>query len=178
TSRFIQCKDYVNYLLTGQLVTDETDAGFTQLYDLFGRCWSDQILQATGIDRDKLPEVVPTGTVLGHVIPQAAAQCGLSTQTLVVQGLGDGRAPSVGSGIRNPGEGCLYLSSSAWISQVTASREMDIDHAITKASYLRPDLYVNGGTIFSGGLCADWYVKSFFPQYAGQRDLSAFLSAH
>ena len=175
TYRFVQCKDYINYLLTGQLVTDETDAGFTQMYDLFGRCWSDDILQATGIDRTKLPEVVPFGTILGHVTKQAAEQCGLDTSTLVVQGLGDGRAPSVGSGIQEPGEGCLYLGSTAWLSQATASRTMDIDHAITKASFLRPDLYVNGGSILSGRLCADWYVKAFFPQYDG-RDLSSFLA--
>lgn len=178
TYKFIQCKDYINYLLTGQLVTDETDAGFTQMYDLYGRRWSDLILQATGIDRDKLPQVVPFGTSLGHVTPQAAAQCGLSTQTLVIQGMGDGRAPSVGSGIQRPGEGCLYLSSTSWLSQVTDKREMDIDHAITKASYLRPDLYVNGGSIFSGSLCADWFIKAFFPRYDYRQDLSAFLASH
>lgn len=177
TDRFIQCKDYVNYLLTGQLATDETDAGFTQMYDLYGRCWSDTILQAMGIDRAKLPEVVPMGTILGPVTPEAAAQCGLSTRTLVAQGLGDGRAPSVGAGIQKPGEGCLYLGSSAWLSQVTASRQMDIDHAITKASYLSPDLFVNGGSIFSGRLCADWFVRAFLPQVSDTHDLSALLSS-
>lgn len=160
--RFIQCKDYINYLLTGHLVTDETDAGFTQMYDLFEKHWSDRILDACGIDRSKLPEVIPSGTPLGRVTPQASAQCGLSPQTLVVEGVGDGRAPAIGSGILNPGEGCIHLSSSSWISQVTRSREIDTKHAITKASYIQPDTYVNGGTILSGHLCADWYLKTFF----------------
>ncbi|MEA4933439.1 MAG: FGGY family carbohydrate kinase, partial [Lawsonibacter sp.] len=163
TYKFIQCKDYINYKLTGQLVTDETDAGFTQMYDLFGQCWSDTILNSAGIDREKLPEVVPTGTILGRVTPQASSQSGLSTSTLVVQGLGDGRAPSIGSGIHSPGEGCINLGSSSWLSQVTNQRNMDIHHSITKAVYPQPGLYVNGGSILSGCLCATWYVNAFFP---------------
>ncbi len=179
TYKFIQCKDYINYQLTGQLATDETDAGFTQMYDLFGRCWSHPILNAAGIDPNKMPEVVPTGTLLGRVTPQAADQSGLSASTLVVQGLGDGRAPSVGAGIFSPGEGCINLGSSSWLSQVTSRRDMDIHHSITKASYLQPDLYVNGGAILSGCLCADWYVNAFFPQELPLRGggLESFLAS-
>lgn len=176
TFRFLQCKDYVNFKLTGEMVTDETDAGFTQMYDLFRRRWSDSILQAVGLDRDKLPEVVPTGTVLGRVTPQAAAQCGLDPGTLVVQGLGDGRAPAVGAGLDQPGEGCVYLGATAWISQVTQSPEMDLDHALTKGCYLRPGRYVNGGAIFSGRLCADWFLDTFFPRRRETQGLEGFLA--
>lgn len=177
TRCFIQCKDYINYLLSGQLATDETDAGFTQMYDLFGRRWSDDILRAVGLDRDKLPEVVPTGTVLGHVTPQAAAQCGLSTETLVVQGLGDGRAPLLGSGVQHLGEGCIYLGSSAWVTQITQRREMDINHALTKSCYFPSGRYVNGGSMLSGRLCADWFLETFFPQRRETQSLDAFLAS-
>lgn len=164
THQFIQCKDFINYHLTGQLVTAETDAGFTQIYDLYGQCWSERILQVVGIDPAKMPEVVAPGTILGTVTPQAAEQCGLSTRTLVVEGVGDGRAPAIGSGIFKPGEGCIYLGSTSWLSQVTCRRDLDIRHATTKASYLWPDTYVNGGTILSGHLCTDWYVNTFFSE--------------
>lgn len=171
TYKFIQCMDYINYLLTGRLITDNTNAGFTQMYDLFQQKWSDQILQATGVDPDKLPEVVPFGTILAPVLPQAASQCGLSTSTQVVLGLGDGRATVVGSGIQTPGEGCIYLGASSWLSQVTLGRELDTQNAITKADYL-PDTYVNGGAMLAGRMCADWYVNAFFPDRPHTQDLS------
>lgn len=165
TYKFIHCKDYINYLLTGQLVTDSTDAGFSQMYDLFNQCWSDRILQATGIDPNKLPQVLPFGTVLGPVLPQAAEQCGLSPNTQVVLGLGDGRATVVGSGIQHPGEGCIYSGAASWVSQVTLNKEMDTQNAITKAAYLN-GTYVNGGSMLAGRLCADWYFHTFFPDYS------------
>lgn len=178
TYRFVQCKDYINYQLTRKLVTDETDAGFTQMYDLFGKCWSSKVLDLCGIDPGKLPEVVAPGTPLGKITPQAAKQCGLSEQTLVVEGVGDGRAPAIGAGIQAPGEGCIYLSSASWISQVTDRKKIDTSHAITKCSYLKPDIYVNGGTILSGRLCADWYLETFFSDQlpSDKKDWSKFMS--
>jgi len=179
TYRFITCKDYVNYKLTGDLCTDETCAGFTQLYDLYGRCWSDRILDTFGIDRNKLPEVVRAGRILGTLTPEAAAQTGLCPGTPVVQGMGDGRAPAVGAGILSPGEAYINLGSCSWISQCTRSRNFDATHSITKAAYLEPDLYVNGGTTLAGRICIDWYLNAFSDSdAAGPNDLERFLKEH
>lgn len=164
TYKFIQTKDYINFRLTGQLVTDISDAGFTQAYDLFNNCWSEEILTAAGIDPSKMPEVVPHGTVLGHVTQKASEECGLSTCTLVIQGVGDGRATVVGSGIQKPGEGCIYLGAAAWVSQVTTTRNMDPECRLSKTSYLYPNLYTNGGAMLAGRLCADWFIQEFFSE--------------
>ena len=164
TYKFIQAKDYINYKLTGQLVTDVSDAGFTQVYDIYKNCWSEEILAAAEIDVNKMPEVVPQGTVLGKVTQEASRECGLSTHTLVVQGVGDGRAMIIGSGVNRPGEGCIYLGGAAWLSQVTSAQNMDPDCRLTKTSYLYPDLYTNGGAMLAGGLCVDWFLKEFFPE--------------
>lgn len=163
TAKFIQCKDYINYRLTGVLVTDESDAGFTQMYDLLQRKWSDVILDACGIDMDKLPEVVHFGTVLGPVTREASEQCGLSPNAVVVEGMGDGRAPAVGSGLCKSGDGLIYMGAVSWVSQVTRSAEMDRRNVLTKSSYTEPDLLLNGGTVLSGGVSVDWFLKTFYP---------------
>ena len=177
TSLFIQCKDYINYKLTGKLVTDESDAGFTQMYDIFQHCWSSQIINTFDIDQSKLPEVVPTGTILGTVTSNASHECGLSQRTLVVEGIGDGRAPVIGSGILHPGEGCIHLSSSSWISQITDSTKIAPRSSITKSSYVTPDLFVNGATILSGHMCAEWYLKTFFEEqpYTDKHELEKIM---
>lgn len=163
TARFVQCKDYINYRLTGVLATDESDAGFTQMYDLLKREWSGTILDACGIDVAKLPEVVHFGTVLGPVTQEASEQCGLSRNTIVVEGMGDGRAPAVGSGLAKSGDGLIYMGSVSWVSQVTRSAKMDRKNVLTKLSYTEPDLLLNGGTVLSGGLSVDWFLKTFYP---------------
>ena len=151
TWKFIQCKDYINYRLTGVLATDESDAGFTLMYDLLRRRWSDTILSAFEIDAAKLPEVVPSGTVLGKVTQAASADCGLDQDTLVVEGLGDGRAPTVGSGLSQKSQGLVYVSSTAWFSQVTDSVQIDRKRILTKCTYTNQELLMNAGTENSSG---------------------------
>lgn len=163
TWKFIQCKDYINYRLTGVLATDESDAGFTLMYDLLKKRWSDTILSACEIDAAKLPEVIPFGTVLGKVTPDASADCGLAQDTLVVEGLGDGRTPTVGSGLSQKGQGLVYVSSTAWFSQVTDSAQIDQKRILTKCSYTNPELLLNGGTVLSAGHSIDWFVNAFYP---------------
>lgn len=163
TWKFIQCKDYINYRLTGVLVTDESDAGFTLMYDLLKKRWSDTILSACEIDTAKLPEVVPFGMVLGKVTPAASADCGLDQDTLVIEGLGDGRAPTIGSGLSQKGQGLVYMSSTAWFSQVTGSAQMDRKGILTKCSYTNPELLLNGGAVLSAGHSIDWFINAFYP---------------
>ena len=54
--------------------------------------------QRLGIDGDKLPEIVPSTTVVGEVTPWAAGQTGLKAGTPVVMGGGDGLCSNVGAG--------------------------------------------------------------------------------
>lgn len=160
TYKFLSCKDYINYKLTGRVATDETCAGFTQLYDLYQGRWSDTILKAFHIDGQKLPEVVSFSTVLGNLTETASAQCGLTQDTVVVQGMGDGRAPAVGAGLLRAGEGYINLGSSSWVSQITEDTAMDKEHMLTKTVY-HSGLYSNGGSSISGRLCLDWYMNTF-----------------
>ena len=44
TDKYVQSKDYINYLLTGNIGTDDTDAAYTIAYDIKNRCWSEEIL--------------------------------------------------------------------------------------------------------------------------------------
>ncbi len=174
--KFITCKDYVCYMLTGILCTDETCAGFTQMYDLYSGCWSKSILTAFDIDEEKLPDVLRAGSIIGTLTERAASQTGLSINTPVVQGVGDGRAPAVGCGLLSPGDAYINLGSCSWISQCTDSREFDSMHSITKASYLSPGLYVNGGTTLAGRLCLDWFCNTFLKQGNMESDsLDLFL---
>ena len=80
-------------MLTGILCTDETCAGFTQMYDLYSGCWSKSILTAFDIDEEKLPDVLRAGSIIGTLTERAASQTGLSANTPVVQGVGDGPPP-------------------------------------------------------------------------------------
>ena len=57
------------------------------IYDLAARAWSQEMLDALGLDRDKLPtRLVDSGTSVGDLLPALAASLGLHTGIAVVAG--------------------------------------------------------------------------------------------
>ncbi|MFR5861076.1 MAG: FGGY family carbohydrate kinase, partial [Flavonifractor plautii] len=90
TYKALNAKDFIVLRLTGKFYTEPSDATSNACIDLNTLQWSDKIVNASGIDGDKLPEIVPSTTVAGEVTPWAAGQTGLKAGTPVVMGGGDG----------------------------------------------------------------------------------------
>ena len=70
-------KDYVRLRLSGVYATDMADASGTLLLDVARRRWSDEMVAATGLRRDVLPDVYESPDVCAHVSADAAAATGL-----------------------------------------------------------------------------------------------------
>jgi xylulokinase len=83
--------------------TDTSDAGLFGCRDLYGKCWSDEICGALDIDKEMLPTVVPSGTVVGEITAAVAEKTGLAAGTPLVVGAGDQNAAAVGAGVIETG---------------------------------------------------------------------------
>lgn len=85
--------DWLGARLTGcRPVTDRTHAASSGLYDLVLDDWSDALLQATGIARAWLPDVRPSGDVVGRLTALAAELTDLPVGTPVGNAVGDHQA--------------------------------------------------------------------------------------
>ncbi len=116
THRFLCAKDYIAFKLTGHAVTDYSDASGSNFFDLASRRWSTDLIEAIGLDVDKLPEVHASTDIIGEVTRAASEETGLKIGTPVIIGGGDGACAGVGAGVVQSGDGYCYLGSSAWIS--------------------------------------------------------------
>ncbi|MFN2119503.1 MAG: FGGY family carbohydrate kinase, partial [Anaerolineales bacterium] len=58
-------KDYINYRLTGKIATDYSYASGSGVYDLRGGKYADDLIQASGVPRAMLPEIIPSSEVSG-----------------------------------------------------------------------------------------------------------------
>lgn len=103
TDRWLLIEDYVNFMLSGERVTDYSMASNTLLFDQARRTYSDELLQRSGIDRRLLPDPHPSGTVIGAVHRAAAAATGLRPGTPVVLGGHDFLCGALPVGGFNPG---------------------------------------------------------------------------
>lgn len=120
TRHALSPKDYVRFRLTGQIDTEPTDACGTLLFDIRAGVWSDQLVDAMGLDMRMLPDLVGCTDVVGLITADAAAATGLRPGTPVVAGAGDQAAASVALGLADQGSTSVAVSSGGTVVQVTS----------------------------------------------------------
>jgi xylulokinase len=114
-----------------------------------------ELVALAGADATKLPPLVPTGSVIGPVRPEVAADLGLPAGVQVVTGVPDLHAAIVGSGAVHPGEAHMALSTTSWISLPLTEKKTDVLHGMASV----PGLF--GGYLLANnqdtaGLALKW----------------------
>jgi len=87
--RLLFAKDYLGFLLTGEIATDASDASTAGLVSLATGNWSQAAFDASGIAElgaHAFGPIVPSGTVIGKLGPSEAALCGLPAGIPVAMG--------------------------------------------------------------------------------------------
>jgi xylulokinase len=112
-------KDYLRLFLTGEAISDMSDASGTFWLDVPGRDWSDELLAATSMTRAQMPALVEGSAPAGRLKPEIAQRWGMSGDVVVAGGAGDNAASAIGMGIVKPGAGFLSLGTSGVIFRAT-----------------------------------------------------------
>lgn len=108
-------KDYLRYVLTGEYATEVSDASGMQMMDIKKRCWSDEVLSILGISRDKLGTLYESQEITGHLLPEIAEYCGLTTNTAVVGGAADNAGAAIGTGVVEDGDALTSIGTSGLV---------------------------------------------------------------
>jgi xylulokinase len=156
TYKFVHAKDFLIARLTGVFVTDPSDASGTNLFDLEGGIWSDELLRAFDIPRDKLPDIRPSTDVVGEVQPAVTEETGLASGTPVVLGGGDGSCAATGAGVIREGVAYNYVGSSSWIGVATKRPILDPEMRTFTWAHLLPGLFTPTGTMQAAGSSYQW----------------------
>lgn len=156
TYKFVHAKDAIVARLTGQFVTEPTDASGMNLYDLDAWDWSGRIIEAAGLDADKLPALRRSIDVVGEILPQVADEVGLPAGTPVVIGGGDGMCAAAGAGVVDEGAAYNYIGSSSWIALATRRPIYDPAYRTFTWAHLVPGMYSPCGTMQMAGGSYQW----------------------
>jgi xylulokinase len=119
---FLNWAGFIAFMLGAEPVVDYSLANRSLLFDLAREDWSDELLEATGLDRGKLPRAVPSATFLGRVDPAVAAELGLGPKTAIVAGAHDQCANSVGCGVTREGDAMFGMGTYLCIVPVFGRR--------------------------------------------------------
>ena len=119
TVTFLEPVDYLNLKLTGRTCAsfDSIAAHWVTDNRTVDRVtYDDRLLEVTGLERSKLPDLVPSGTIMGHVGAEAASDLGVPEGIPVAVGSGDVHSAVFGSGAVADFDAHLYIGTSSWIS--------------------------------------------------------------
>jgi xylulokinase len=175
--KFLHAKDFIVARLTGNFVTDYSDASGMNLYDLKTKNWSAPILEVLQLDSEYLPELHASTDVVGEVLPRVAEEVGLAAGTPVVIGGGDGSCAAVGAGVVREGCAYNYIGSSSWIGIATREPIFDPTLRTFTWAHLVPDMFTPTGTMQSAGGSYQWLRDTFCPlekETATQRNISPY----
>ena len=154
--RLLLPKDYIRLCLTGEKISDMSDASGTLWLDIAKRCWSQKLLGFCGLQIVQMPKLVEGSAVSATLLPALAQKWGMSSQVVVAGGAGDNAAAAVGLGLRNTGEGFVSLGTSGVVFKITDGFAERAEKAVHAFCHALPNSWHQMGVILSASDSLSW----------------------
>ncbi|AEH36927.1 glycerol kinase GlpK [Halopiger xanaduensis] len=146
------------YNLTGNHITEVTNASRTMLYNIHDLEWDDDLLEEFGIPREMLPEVRPSSDedTYGTTDPDGF----LEAEVPVAGALGDQQAALFGQTCFDAGDAKNTYGTGSFFLMNTGDEAVESDHGLlTTIGFQRsgePVQYALEGSIFVTGAAIEW----------------------
>lgn len=153
---FLSVPDFLSLRLTGRAAVDCSNAGINQLMDVRKQAWDQALLDAAGISRDQLPNVVASGEPIGEVLPAVAQDLMLPQGVQVISGGHDQYCAALGAGVIENGDR-LIGTGTAWVMLV-ATDNLNLPPGDRKSfsRHTVKDLWGRLISLGSGGFSLEW----------------------
>jgi len=156
TARVLLPKDHLRLRLTGEAVSEMSDAAGTLWLDVAARAWSDPMLAATGLTRDHMPRLVEGSEASGTLRPELAAAWGMGAGVVVAGGAGDNAAGAAGVGTVAPGRAFLSLGTSGVYFVANAAFSPNPEQAVHAFCHCLPATWHQMTVMLSAAACLTW----------------------
>jgi xylulokinase len=163
-------KDYLRFKLTGEYVTDASDAAGTLWLEVGRRAWSEPMLAATGLGLEQMPHVLEGNAVSGRLTAALASRWGMG-QVPVAAGGGDNAAGAIGVGIVRRGQAMLSLGTSGVYFAVSDGFLARPQQAVHSFCHALPDTWHLMSVMLNAGSCLD-----FTARLTGYADVGSLLT--
>ena len=160
TRRVLLPKDWLRLQMSGEAVSEMSDASGTLWLDVARRDWSDEVLAATGLTRAHMPRLVEGSAVSGLLRPELAARWGMPPEVKIAGGGGDNAASAVGMGVVAPGQGFVSLGTSGVIFVCTPGFAPNPARAVHAFCHALPDSWHQMSVMLSASSAIDWAVRT------------------
>lgn len=157
--RVLLPKDWLGLQLTGEAVSDMSDASGTLWLDVARRDWSDELLAACGLHRGHMPTLREGSQVAGGLRAEVAAAWGLRAGTPVAAGAGDNAASAVGMGAVRAGQGFVSLGTSGVVFLVGDRLQPNPARAVHAFCHALPGRWHQMSVMLSAAAGLRWVAR-------------------
>lgn len=151
-------KDYLRYRLTGDCISEMSDAAGTLWLNPTKRDWDDELLRVTGLTRDHMPRLIEGSRIGGYLSEAAAQALGLNVIP-VVGGAGDNAAGAIGVGVTRPGQGFISLGTSGVYFTVSEEHRAAPEHTVHAFCHCLPERWHQMSVMLSAASSLDWWAR-------------------
>jgi xylulokinase len=163
TFKFLEPVDWLNQRLSGRFAASHDSIVVHWVTDnrRIGAIDYDQtLLRMAGLERAKLPDLVPSATIMGHLRPEAADELGLPVGLPVATGTGDVHSAAIGSGAVTDFAAHLYIGTSSWISCHVPFKKTDPLRNVASIPAALPGKYLVADEHETAGACLTFLVQN------------------
>jgi xylulokinase len=159
TAMFLDAHAFLIRRLTGEFRTSLASADPMGLVDMRTDTWSTDLIQELGLRVEQFPDLVPPGSIIGHVGKAAAAATGLRAGLPIIAGAGDGQCAGLGANAIGGGRVSLNLGT-AVVSGSVSSNNLINRSFRTLYAPIRGSYFLE--TVIQGGVfTVNWFVETF-----------------
>ncbi len=160
TRRVLLPKDWLRLRMTGEAITDMSDAAGTLWLDVGARRWSEAMLAATGLSPTHMPALVEGTAPAGRLRAEVAAAWGLPAGIPIAGGAGDQAAGAAALGCVRPGQGFVALGTSAVLFVCDAGFLPDPDRTVHAFCHCVPGVWHRMTVSLSGASALAWITRA------------------
>lgn len=160
TRRVLLPKDWLRLCMTGEAITDMSDAAGTLWLDVGARRWSEAMLAATGLSLRHMPALAEGTAPAGRLRAEVAAAWGLPPGIPIAGGAGDQAAGAAALGCVRPGQGFVALGTSAVLFVCDAGFLPDPDRTVHAFCHCVPDVWHRMTVSLSGASALAWITRA------------------
>ena len=162
TDKYVCLSTYLNYRFTGRTADSQAALLAKIPYDYKNRRWDENGLTRAAYDipQDKLCEMVPSGTVLGGITPEASRLSGIPQGTPLIATGADKGCETIGLGVIREDQAALSFGTSCSV-QFTTRKYFEPTPFMPAYPAVPNDMYNPEIQIFRGYWMLTWFKQNF-----------------
>ena len=167
--RIASADDLVTNRLTGEWVTNPSNAAGMALMDLSSGQWSSELCGLIGIEAEQLSDLRPSGERIGSITPEIITGTGLQSGLDVFNGGHDQACAALALGVTEPSQ-ALLAGGTAWVltNVVSPDAAVEVPTEMNVSFHVVPEARTASTYLGGMGASIEWWLTTQDPQPTGE----------